>query len=318
MNNKVQKKILIISTGVLSAYLSKFLLKKKFDIFVSTRKFKERYENFHKLGIQKKIKIIKIDVLKKKSIEESLNLIKPDIIFYFAGQSSIVKSHLKPKETLESNYFGCKNFLEVIKKKKLKTKFVKANTGHIFSNLYKKNLAKANLIKTGNPYILAQIKAYKLINDFREKKINCYSAIFFNAESNLRPNNFFIKKVCNYVKKNHFKKNKLKIGNLNILKDFGWAPELVMGAYYMTKLKPCNLIFASGKKILLSNILDYVFKIKKLDYNNFIRIDKKLFRKDENKNFTCNISQTINRLKQFKWKPNVYGKKLIHKIYNEL
>ena len=53
---------------------------------------------------------------------------------------------------------------------------------------------------------MAQSKAFKLVNDFRKKKVNCYTAIFFNAESSLRPKNFFIKKTCHFVKNDLFKK----------------------------------------------------------------------------------------------------------------
>tara|TARA_B110000305_G_scaffold232774_1_gene288252 strand:- start:104 stop:1048 length:945 start_codon:yes stop_codon:yes gene_type:complete len=313
----MKKKILIISTGVLSAYLAQFLLKKKFKIFVTTRKIKKKYINFSKLGIQKKIIIFELDILKKKSIEKCLISVKPDMIFYFAGQSSIVKSFLHPKETLESNYTGCKNFLTILKKRKLKTKFIKANSGYIFSDLNKKNLTNSNLITPNSPYVLAQSKAYKLVNDFRKKKVNCYSAIFFNAESSLRPKTFFIKKACSFVKKNKFKKNKLKIGNINMFRDFGWAPELVSGTFYMTKLKPCNAILASGQKTSLSSILNHIFKIKKLDYKKYIQEDKKFIRESEAKNITCNIRPTIQMLKSFGWKPSVFGKKLVHKIYND-
>ena len=314
----MKKNILIISTGVLSAYLAQFLLKKNFNIFVTTRKIKKKYLNFYKLGIQKKVNFLKLNILKSSSIENILETLKPDIIFYFAGQSSIVKSYLNPKQTINSNYIGCKNFLTILKKKKLDTKFVKANSGYIFSNLDEKNLAKYRLVKPNSPYVFAQSKAFKLVNEFRRKKVNCYSAIFFNAESSLRPETFFIKKVCNFVRNNKLMKKKLRIGNIDLFRDFGWAPELVRGAFYMTKFKPCNLIFASGKKTSLSSILDYIFKIKKLDYKKYIQIEKKFFRKNEIKNISCDISKTIIKLKSFKWQPKIYGKKLVHKIYNNL
>ena len=314
----MKKKILIVSTGVLSAYLAQFLLKKNYHVFITTRKIKKKYVNFYKLGIQGKVSFIKLNILEKKSIEDILVSIHPNIIFYFAGQSSIVKSFVNPKETINSNYIGCKNCLTILKNKKLKTKFVKANSGYIFSNLSEKPLTKSILVKPNSPYVMAQSKAFKLVNDFRKKKVNCYTAIFFNAESSLRPKNFFIKKACHFVKNDLFKKKKLKIGNINLTRDFGWAPELVKGAFYMTKLKPCNLIFASGKKMLLTKILDSIFRIKKLNYKNHIKIDKKFFRKNEIKNITCNIDITIRKLKSFKWKPKIYGKKLTHKIYNNL
>ena len=114
----MKKNILIISTGVLSAYLAQFLLKKKYNIFVTTRKVKKKYFNFYKLGIEKKVNFLKLNILKSSSIENILETLKPDIIFYFAGQSSIVKSYLNPKQTINSNYIGCKNFLTILKKKK--------------------------------------------------------------------------------------------------------------------------------------------------------------------------------------------------------
>ena len=54
------KKVLIISTGVLSAYLSKFLLSRNYEVYVTSRSLKKRYKNFYKLKIQKKIHFKKI------------------------------------------------------------------------------------------------------------------------------------------------------------------------------------------------------------------------------------------------------------------
>ena len=253
--------------------------------------------------------------MKSSSIENILETLKPDIIFYFAGQSSIVKSYLNPKQTISSNTSMVNNFLTILKKKKLDTKFVKANSGYIFSNLNEKNLVKPRLIKPNSPYVFAQSKAFKLVNDFREKKVNCYSAIFFNAESSLRPETFFIKKACHFVRNNKFKKIKLKIGNIDLFRDFGWAPELVQGAFYMTKAQQR---FESSQSELIRAKYDYIFKIKKLDYKKYIQVEKKFFRKNEIKNISCDISATIKKLKSFKWRPNIYGKKLVHKIYNNL
>ena len=123
----MRKKILIISTGVLSAYLSKFLLTKNYKVFVTSRSLKKRYKNFHKLKIQKKISFKELDIKDQLSIEKILKKIQPSKVFYFAGQSSVTKSLLLKDQTYASNYIGCKNFLEVIKRNKLNIKFLKAN-----------------------------------------------------------------------------------------------------------------------------------------------------------------------------------------------
>ena len=114
---KSNKKILIISTGILSAYLSKFLLSKNYKVYVTSRNLKKSYKNFHKLNIEKKIIFKKLDIYNETSIEKILSKINPIKIFYFAGQSSVAKSLNLKTETYKSNYVGCKNFLNVLKKK---------------------------------------------------------------------------------------------------------------------------------------------------------------------------------------------------------
>ena len=86
----------------------------------------------------------------------------------------------------------------------------------------------------------------------------------------------------------------------------------------MSYLKPCDLIISSGKSYLLENMIKFIFEIKKLNYKNFITIDKNLFRKNEQLIVATDMKNTINRLKLFNWKPKIYGKKLVKKIYNGL
>ena len=127
MNKKVN---LIIGSGVLGAYLSANLIKKKEKVIVTTRSLRKKTHNYNYLKIQKKVKFEKLDIKNKTSIHKIINKYKPEKIFYFAGQSSIPKSLKSPKETFQSHYNGTKNFLDVLKEKNLKIKFYKANSGY--------------------------------------------------------------------------------------------------------------------------------------------------------------------------------------------
>ncbi len=129
---KNRKTALIIGSGVIGAYLSKLLLKKRLNIVVTTRNLKKNYKNYKKLKIHNKVNFKKLNILKKKQIKKIIILVKPDYIFYFAGVSSMTESFKKPKETLQSNYTGAKNFLEVLYDLKSKIKFFKANSAYIF------------------------------------------------------------------------------------------------------------------------------------------------------------------------------------------
>tara|TARA_Y100001970_G_scaffold108327_1_gene135484 strand:+ start:3743 stop:4678 length:936 start_codon:yes stop_codon:yes gene_type:complete len=307
-------KSLIIGTGVIGAYLSKLLIQKRHDVTVTSRFLKKNYKNYKSLKISHKVKFKKLNILKKKNIKKIIKDINPENIFYLAGQSSIPKSFVLPKETKDSNFLGAKNFLEVINKENIKTKFFKANSGYIFKP--KNGIINFNcaLIKPSNPYVKAQQSAYKLIKKFRNKKIDCYSLIFMQIESPLRDKNFLIKKVCSHAKQ----KKKVEVGNINTLRDYSWIEDIVKGVYYSTLIKPCDIILSSGKKLSGKDILKYAYKLNKLNFNNFYSINKKFIRKKENKIVIGSNFSTIKKFAKFNWKPKIYKQKLIKKIYDSI
>ena len=319
MKLKKRPVALIVGTGVIGAYLSSFLLKKRYKIITTSRKLKKNYSNYSKLKIEKKIIFKKLSLDNKKAIKKIIKKENPNFIFYFSGISSIPLSFKKPKETLKSNYLGAKKFLEVLKETKSPIKFFKANSGYIFDGSKSKITAKSKFIKPDSPYTYAQIKAFKLVNKYRKIGVNCYSIIFFNVESPLRKDDYFIKKICLAIKKIKEKKiKKVEVGNLNAFRDFGWAPEIVKGIFLISKLNPCNILLGTGKKISVKNIIKYAFEYNNMNYKKFISINKKLFRKNEKKIIIGSTSETLKKLKKWNWKLKISGKKLVIKMFNSV
>ena len=314
---KVKKKVvLIIGTGTLGAYLSKYLISKNYIVIVTTRKLKSTYQNYFKLKLLKKVKFIKLNVQSKKEILNMVKLTNLVSIYYFAGVSSITKSFNSPKETYLSHYMGAKNFLTILKKEKLKINFFKANSAYIFKSSKSGITSKSKLAKPSSPYTDSQIKAYKIVKKYRSFGLNTYNMIFFNIESPIKDNNFFIKKICLAIKK--IKINKVKVGNLSSVRDYGWAPDIIKGAYLMSKIDPCDLILGTGKGMSVKQILKLIFNYKNLNYLNFIQTDKNLIRKYESDYIVSNMSEIIKKLKKWNWKPKVYGKELIYKMYRNI
>ncbi len=310
----MKKIILIVGSGVLGAYLSEIFLKKSYEVYVGTRYLRKNYKNYKYLKIEKKIKFFKLNFLDKNEVESTIKKLKPMVVYYFAGQSSIYKSLKNPKSTLDSNFHGAKIFLNVIYKNRLNTKFFKANSGYIFKILkFEKNL-RYQFLKPINPYMDAQVKAFKAVEKFRRLGVRCYSLIFFNIESPLKNKSFILNKVKNFIKTK--KTTFLKVGDIEVVRDFSWAPEIMKGVFYSLNLKPQNIIFASGKDFYVSEMIKYFFDLKKLNFRKFIKIDKSLFRKKEKKKVTVSKFQTHNLLKNFKWQPKIYGKKLVKKLYH--
>ncbi len=305
---------IIIGSGVIGGYLAKLLLSKKQKVIVTSRRAKKSYTNYSKLNIENKIIFEELDVLKKEDILKLLKKYTPKNIFYFSGQSSLTKSIKLKKITNDSNYIGAKKILEILHKYKLKTNFYKANSGYILEP--KKGFVniKSKISKNKNPYILSQIKAFKEVKTFRKRGVNCCSVVFLQVESPLRSDDFFIKKVCTHAK---LKRN-IIVGNLNTIRDYSWAPEIVKGIYYLTKVKPRDLILSSGQGISGYDILKIAYKQNNLDYRKYFSINKKFIRPNEIKVMMGSHNNYKILNKKFKYQIKTGGAKLVKKIFNSI
>jgi len=300
---------LIIGSGVIGAYLARELISKKKKTIVTSRKIKKNFKNYRYLKIQNKVTFEKLDITKKKAIEKILDKYRPNKIFYFAGESSIPKSVLLPKATHISHYLGTKNFLEVLKKKR-EIKFFKSNSGYIFKPNKGLVSLKCKFSQNKNPYISAQKKVFKLIDKFREFNLLVYNLVLLQVESPLRPNSFFIKKVCLAANK----KEKIIVGNISTSRDYSWATEIVKFIYRISHAKPQNFLISAGKKMSGSNILKFAYDYNKLDYRKYYIFNKKFFRKNEEKILIGDPRNTRKLEKEFNLKFRISKKLLIKEM----
>ena len=311
MNKKIN---LIIGSGVLGAYLSLGFLKNNEKVIVTSRSIKKKYKNYQFLKIQKKVKFEKLNSNNKSEIIKILKKYNPDKVFYFSGQSSLTKSYKLKKTTLSSHYTGTKNFLDVLREKKLKLKFFKANSGYIFNS--KKGVVTLNsrFSTNKNPYIIAQKKSFKIIKKYRKFKLNLFNLIFMQIESPLRQKDFFIKKVCIGAKN----KKKIKVGNINNYRDYSWITEIVKYIILASKQKPRDFIISAGKKLSGKEILKFAYKMNKLNYKKYYLIDNKFIRKNEDKILIGSSKNSKYLKNKYNFKFKIFGKRLIEEMYNSL
>jgi len=306
-------KILIVGgSGQFGYYFCKIFLKKKFDIYVSTRNIKNtKLKKVRELS--KKILIFKLDVLNPDQVRRSLFLIQPDYILYLAGQSSPAKSFTLKKETISSNFIGCKNFLKLIKKFNFKTKFFYASSSEIFGNVNcKVNLN--TLKKPVSPYGVSKLKAFNLVKKYREKfYLPFYNGVIFNTESPLRPKNFLIPKIClSAIKAKKSKKNIFfKFGNINVKRDWGWCEEYVLIIWKMLQKKPKDFMVATGKTYSVKFLLNIAFSYFNLNWRNYVIVDKSFFREKEINYVAANVYWLK---KDFKFLPKYEGIDIIKKL----
>ena len=311
MNKRVN---LVIGSGVLGAYLSAELLKKNEKVIVTSRSVNKIFFNYKYLKIKHKIKFEKLNTNNKNQIKNIIQKYKPNKIFYFSGQSSLTKSIKSRKETISSHYIGTKNFLDILKSQKLDTKFFKANSGYIFSPQNGLIHLNCKFSSNNNPYIKAQQKVFKLMKIYRKFGLNLSNLIFMQIESPLRKNDFFIKKVCLGAKN----KKKIIVGNLNIFRDYSWITDVVKAILLISNLKSKDYIISAGRKLSGIEIIKTAYSLNKLDYRKYFSTSKKFLRKKENKFLIGSSKNSLHLKNKHNFKFNIFGKKLIKKMYKSL
>ncbi len=303
-------------SGQDGAYLSHLLLRKGYRVIGTTRNKSSR--NLQRL---KKLKIIKKIIL-LKGMATDLNFCKKVLnskineIYYLAGDSSVIKSFETPEISLKSNTEGILNILRVLKLKKSKAKLFNAGSGQFYGDNKKNFYNIHSKIEPQSPYGVSKAAAYWLVKIYREKyNIYCCTGILFNHESPLRSKEFVTKKIVDTALK--IKKKKgiiLRLGNVEIVRDWGWAPDYVKAMWLMMQRnKPRDFIIGSGKTHSLKDFVNEVFRYLKISKKNLKTNVSKYKRKIDLRGYKANIADTQKILK---WKPKLRFKTIIHKMIN--
>ena len=312
----MKKKIAIIFgiSGQDGSLLAKFLIKKNYIVY-GTSRF-AALVNLKKLNFDKKIKLFKLKKNSKKNIEQILIKTKCDEIYYLSGQSSVKASEKLSFETIISNNLPLVHILDYLRKTKKKIKLFNASSAEIFGNLGSTKCNENTQYDPRSFYALSKVISLELTKTYRNQfKIWACNGIMFNHESSLRSEKFVIKKIINSARKiSQKRQKKLTIGDINISRDWGWAPEYVRGMWLILNYKkPDDFVLATGKNNKLKDVIKKVFFKLNLNYKNYIKISKKNFRKNEIKITRADISKAKKLLK---WNPKMNINFLIGKMMN--
>ena len=313
---KQKKRALIFGvSGQDGSYLSRFLVSKKNQVYGTTRNNNKRnLKNLISLEIANKVKIFKCDIKNFYQVKKIIQKIKPHKIFYLCGQSSVTGSYTNPAEAFKSNTLGLLNILEIIKESNRKIKVFNAVSGQIYGNQKKNIYNEKSYIDPQSPYGVSKTSSFWLTKIFREwYGVKCCSGILFNHESPLRSDEFVTKKIINNFKL--IKKGKLKylyMGDINIYRDWGWAPEYVEAMYLMLKQKnPKDLVIGSGKRHSLKNFIYEVFRLLKIPRKHLKTNTKKFMRKNDIRSYRADPRLAKKILN---WKAKTTFKKIIYKM----
>ncbi len=300
-------------TGQDGSFLYKSLLSKKRTVVGVSRSDKPNTKNLKTLKLAENINIIQGDLNNQFDIERIIDKYQPTQIYNLSAQSSVGISFEKPSSTFKSIVYTTQNLLEASRSTNYQGTIFFAGS----SEIYGETKAPADInskIDIRSPYALAKYQSYLQVKLYRELyNLKAVTGILFNHESQLRNQNFVTQKIIKgAIKCLRDKKEKLVLGNLEIVRDWGCAEEYVEGMQQMTNsslLK--DQIICTGIPTTLREFIEIVFEELNLEWNEYVIIDKKFFRSND-------ISVSVGDPSQFEkdtgWKANVGLRSIIKKM----
>jgi GDPmannose 4,6-dehydratase len=312
----MKKAIIIGASGQDGSFLTKFLLKKNYEIICTSRnKNADEYYNHDLVKINKsKIVYEKLNTLNLKDIKNILNKYNPDEIYNLGAQSSVGLSYTIPLETMNSIINSTLNILESIRFHKTKIKFYNAGSGEAFGNYEEKLINEESCFRPLSPYAVAKASSSMLVKSYRESyNINCCTGHLFNHESYLRSEKFVTKKIIlSAIKIFRGELDFLKLGNIDISRDWGWAPEYVEVMWMMLQQKTTkDYIISTGVTSSLTEFISIAFDYFNLNYQDYLVIDKSLLRPSDIK---VNKSDPTLAKKDMGWSYKTGLKKIVTKL----
>lgn len=253
-------------TGQDGSFLAELLLEKGYDVHGTIRRssvdFRERiahlegHPNFH---------LHYADLGDSMSIIQVLNKVKPDEVYNLAAQSHVQVSFDSPEFTADVDATGVLRLLEGIRQCGLaKTcRFYQASTSELYGKVEEVPQNEKTPFHPYSPYAVAKLYGFWIVKEYREA-YNMYacSGILFNHESERRGETFVTRKITLAAARiAQGKQEKLYLGNLSSLRDWGYAKDYVECMWLILQQdKPDDYVIATGEQHSVREFCLYAFR----------------------------------------------------------
>ncbi len=305
------RKVLITGvTGQDGACLAQFLLEKGYEVHGMVRHSSsanlERIE-----GLRDRIELHQADLLDQLSIITIIQQIRPHEVYNFAAQSFVPTSWSQPLLTGEFTALGVTRMLEAIRLVDPSIRFYQASSSEMFGNVREEPQNEQTSFWPRSPYGVAKVYGHWITVNYRESyNIFACSGILFNHESPLRGKEFVSRKVTDAVARIKLGlQDKLVLGNIDALRDWGYAGDYIEAAWLMLQQdRPDDYVVATGIKHSVRDLVELAFGHAGLDWRDHVESDQSLFRPAE-VNTLCGDASKARRV--LGWAPRVSFAELI-------
>lgn len=264
------------------AYLARLLLDKGYEVWGTSRDAQiTEFRNLKLLGLDGRVALCSMAPNDFRSVLSILSRVAPDEIYFLAGQSSVGLSFEQPVETLESITVGTLNVLEAIRFLGGKIKLYHASSSECFGDVGRRPANENTPFQPRSPYAVAKASAHWMVRNYRESYgLFACSGILFNHESPLRPPRFVTRKIIDSALRiAKGERERLALGRLDIVRDWGWAPEYVEAMWAMLQREqPEDYVVATGTSVSLEFFVQTAFESVNLDWRDHVDTDSGLYR----------------------------------------
>ena len=311
------KKALITGiSGQDGSYLAEYLLELGYSVYGMVRR--ETATMRWLSPIQDKIEVLYGDMRDAASLEVAFAKASPDEVYNLAGQVFVPTSWQIPAETFDINVGGLTRLLNIIERQKPDTRIYQASSSEMYGNQNGLRNEQTGLAPT-SPYGVSKTAAHRLCGVYRERGIFAVGGILFNHESPRRGPEMVTRKITLAAADwAQGKKGKLKLGNMQARRDWGFAGDYVRAMHAMLQQeKPNDYVIATGEShsvyefvVEVLQCLDLVPSGRNLAevVNEFVEVDPKLFRTGEIHDLRGDASLARRSLN---WNPDVDFKGLV-------
>ncbi|MFY0671414.1 MAG: GDP-mannose 4,6-dehydratase [Aquiluna sp.] len=297
-------------TGQDGSYLAEFLLYKGYEVHglirrastFNTHRIDHLFQDPHVSG--SRLHLHYGDLSDGSRLTTLLSTIRPDELYHLAAQSHVRVSFDEPEHTGDVTGLGTTRLLEAIRLVSPETRFYQASSSEMFGASPPPQTEDTPFYPR-SPYGAAKVYSFWMTKNYREAHgLFASNGILFNHESPRRGETFVTRKITRAaarIKKGE--QDKLFLGNLDAVRDWGYAPEFVEAQWLMLQAdKPDDYVVATNSAATVADFLESSFGYLDLDWTRYVEIDPRYFRPTEVEALIGDYSKTES---QIGWRPSV-------------
>jgi GDPmannose 4,6-dehydratase len=209
------------------------------------------------------------DMRDQGSLENALEVSRPDEVYNFAAISSLAETEAAPEACADINGRGPRRLLEAMERAGMSStvRFCQASSGLIFGPPDGETRTEDSPLAPQGPYALAKAEGHRLMATARGMGVHAVSAILFNHESPLRSARFVTRRVTKAVAEIIAgKTNRLSVGNLGAVRDWGFAGDYVHAMWLTLQHdEPGDYVIAMGRQHSVRDLVRTAFSVAGLD-----------------------------------------------------